>query len=435
MKRFISLVMLLIFACTGLTSTASADKQDLLFDRNTVSKEQAIALADRFSYEYEYALVDLENPDFDYVERNESTALFLEYLRYNIETAKVFTLNYTDLTEKDFTIHSCLISENRIYVELYRSFTYHYVDAPEDLISGHGMLYCFEMMEENNKLTIVGVKTESVEYDYYEEEIRAYATRNDLPFVNAAEALTNEKIAQLPDEYAYWCEQVEAFDHKYIGDDYFDETAKINGDRSVNVSFTRSSAVAYGTTFGSQYENYIFKRMGADCTNFVSQCLWAGYGGTDGYSLTNTAALKARVAANYRQTSTWFGRNYDSPYAYGTGPFIRVLELWSHATTNTGDGPRATGYNNGNVWTSLTVVPRTGDVLQFYNFSEGRYYHSVIVTKTTSPTLSNMLDNVWISQHSGEYTNRPLRATLIANGGITNGKMRLMRPKATTFAS
>ncbi len=46
-----------------------------------------------------------------------------------------------------------------------------------------------------------------------------------------------------------------------------------------------------------------------------------------------------------------------------------------------------------------------------------------------------MLDNIWVSQHDGDYTDRPLRATLIANGGITSGKMRLMRPKATTFAS
>ena len=438
MKRFTSLVMLLIFTCTCLSGTVSASKQAIPFEAKMMTKEQAVSLADRFAYEYEYALVDLENPIFDYVERNDSTALFLEKLRYDIEAAKVFTLNYTNLEEKDYDLHYCLISEDRISVELYCSFTFHYVDAPEGMISGHGALYSFEMLESNDSLRIVGIKTVSSDFDYYESEIEDYAERTDLSFADAAVALTDEKIAQLPSEYAYWCEQVEAFDSKYIGEDYFDETNggnRENSERSVNVSYTRSAAVAYGTTFGNQAQNYIFKRMGADCTNFVSQCLWAGYGGTAGYSLTDTAALKARVAANYRQTSTWFGRNYDSPYAYGTGPFIRVVELWSHATTNTGDGPRATGYNDGNVWTNLTVVPRTGDVLQFYNTSAGRYYHSVIVTKTTSPTLSNMLDNIWISQHSGDYTNRSLRATLIANGGITSGKMRMMRPKTTTFAS
>ena len=113
---------------------------------------------------------------------------------------------------------------------------------------------------------------------------------------------------------------------------------------------------------------------------------------------------------------------------------MRVVELWSYATTNTGDGPRAVGYNDGNVWTSLTVLPQIGDILQFYSTSLGRYWHSVIVTRiTTNLTQSNILDNVWISQHSGEYVNRPLRETLADNGGITSGKMRLMCPIATTF--
>lgn len=107
MKRFISLVMLLIFTCTCLSGTVSASKQAIPFEAKMMTKEQAVSLADRFAYEYEYALVDLENPIFDYVERNDSTALFLEKLRYDIEAAKVFTLNYTNLEEKDYDLHLC----------------------------------------------------------------------------------------------------------------------------------------------------------------------------------------------------------------------------------------------------------------------------------------------------------------------------------------
>ena len=76
----------------------------------------------------------------------------------------------------------------------------------------------------SNLLRIVGIKTVSSDFDYYESEIEDYAERTDLSFADAAVALTDEKIAQLPSEYAYWCEQVEAFDSKYIGEDYFDET-------------------------------------------------------------------------------------------------------------------------------------------------------------------------------------------------------------------
>ena len=69
------------------------------------------------------------------------------------------------------------------------------------------------------------------------------------------------------------------------------------GTKSVTVSYDRAAAVAYARRFAKVENNGIFKSMGLDCTNFVSQCMWSGYGGTKGYSLDNTAALKARVAA------------------------------------------------------------------------------------------------------------------------------------------
>ena len=211
------------------------------------------------------------------------------------------------------------------------------------------------------------------------------------------------------------------------------------GTKSVTVSYDRAAAVAYARRFAKVKHNGIFKSMGLDCTNFVSQCMWSGYGGTKGYSLDNTAALKARVAANYRQTSTWYGRNADSPYQYGSGAFIRVVDFWDYVTTNTGHGPRATGYNNNKVWTQLTVVPRTGDILQVYNATKGRYSHSVIVTlvNSTSLTVNNKdmwLNNILVSQHTDHLLDRSLRDLIINNGGQTACKIRLIRPKSATFS-
>ena len=201
------------------------------------------------------------------------------------------------------------------------------------------------------------------------------------------------------------------------------------GTKSVTVSYDRAAAVAYAMKFAEVDHNGIFKSMGLDCTNFVSQCMWSGYGGTKGYTLDNTAALKARVAANYRQTSTW----------YGSGAFIRVVDFWDYVTTNTGYGPRATGYNNNKVWTQLTVVPRTGDILQVYNAAKGRYSHSVIVTKvkSTSLTVNNKdmwLDNILVSQHTDHRLDRSLRDLISNSGGTTACKIRLIRPKSATFS-
>ena len=210
------------------------------------------------------------------------------------------------------------------------------------------------------------------------------------------------------------------------------------GTKSVTVSYDREAAVAYARKFALTTNNGIFKSMDMDCTNFVSQCMWSGYGGTKGYSLDNTAALKARVAADYRQTSTWYGRNADSPYQYGSGAFIRVVDFWDYVTTNTGNGPRATGYNNNKTWKQLTVVPRTGDILQVYTSGKGRYAHSVIVTRVNSTGLflsdpDSWLDRIFISQHSSPKIDRSLR-DIVETYGHDNCKIRLIRPKSATFS-
>ena len=200
------------------------------------------------------------------------------------------------------------------------------------------------------------------------------------------------------------------------------------GTKSVTVSYGRAAAVAYALKFAEVDHNGIFKSMGLDCTNFVSQCMWSGYGGTKGYTLDDTAALKARVAANYRQTSTWYGR----------GAFIRVVDFWDYVTTNTGYGPRATGYNNNKTWRQLTVVPRTGDILQVYIPGQGRYAHSVIVTlvKSTSLTVNNKdmwLNNILVSQHTPKDVDRTL-GDIVRTYGRDNCKIRLIRPKSATFS-
>ena len=210
------------------------------------------------------------------------------------------------------------------------------------------------------------------------------------------------------------------------------------GTKSVTVSYDRAAAVAYAMKFAEVDNNGIFKSMSLDCTNFVSQCMWSGYGGTKGYSLNNTAALKARVAADYRQTSTWYGRNADSPYQYGSGAFIRVVDFWDYVTTNTGDGPRATGYNNNKTWKQLTVVPRTGDILQVYISGKGRYAHSVIVTQVTSTSLTvnnkdMWLNNILVSQHTPKDLDRTL-GDIVRTYGHDNCKIRLIRPKSATFS-
>lgn len=96
-----------------------------------------------------------------------------------------------------------------------------------------------------------------------------------------------------------------------------------------------------------------FTQLGGDCTNFISQCLYAG-----------------SHIMNYTPITGWYYRNANDRSASWTG----VNFLHKFLTTNKGSGPF------GRDVTLYEIVP--GDVIQFGNDING-YHHSLLVLETT----------------------------------------------------
>lgn len=204
------------------------------------------------------------------------------------------------------------------------------------------------------------------------------------------------------------------------------------------VSYNPISAAAYGIQFGNKEQNGIFKRMTLDCTNFISQCIWAGYGGTDGLSLISPEhieQLRQRVAQNFRQTTVWFGRNYNSPYELASRPFMQVTSLWDYAVSNQWNGPRAIGFNNYKHWTNLKEQIDQGDVLQFFNEISNRYGHSVMIVSPTHSSMEEALQDAYVAQHTMDASKRPLSDVFLSNGGFDQAKVRLLKFQSTNFTS
>ena len=113
-----------------------------------------------------------------------------------------------------------------------------------------------------------------------------------------------------------------------------------------------------------------FERLGGDCTNFVSQCVFAGCG-----------------IMNYTPVMGWYYNSLSSRAPAWTG----VNEFFNFITTNKGVGPFA-----------KQVVYQTielGDVIQLYN---GRsFYHTVIVTKIQD-------EQIYTSSHTRDTYNKRL---------------------------
>lgn len=145
----------------------------------------------------------------------------------------------------------------------------------------------------------------------------------------------------------------------------------------IETEYDRRAAVAYALNwaFARNPRFYDFEDIGGDCTNYVSQCLYAGCG-----------------VMNYSQNNGWFYINSDNRAPSWTGVnFLREFLL-----TNKGTGV----YGEEAPLSEL----RRGDVIQLINRS-GLFYHTVFVSAVFSPATPR---NIFVCAHSVDARNRRL---------------------------
>ncbi|MDY4587774.1 MAG: amidase domain-containing protein [Oscillospiraceae bacterium] len=145
----------------------------------------------------------------------------------------------------------------------------------------------------------------------------------------------------------------------------------------IETGYDRRRAVSYALRWALSRnpEFYDFDNIGGDCTNFVSQCLYAGcrvmnYSGDEGWyyiDLNNRAPAWTGVEFLNR-----FLLNNEGPAVYG-----ELMEL---------------------------SQLRPGDVIQLRN-SEGRLYHTMIVSFNFYPGTP---DRIFICSHTNDARNRRL---------------------------
>lgn len=142
-------------------------------------------------------------------------------------------------------------------------------------------------------------------------------------------------------------------------------------------TYDRQAAIDYALKWAMSRNPryYDYEGLGGDCTNFVSQCIFAGSG-----------------VMNYKPNFGWYyaSANNHSPSWTGV-PF-----LYDYLTRKTGAGPIG-------VHTAMqNIVP--GDISQFSN-GKGHYYHSQFIVSVGDPPS---YDNILICTHTYDSINRPL---------------------------
>ena len=138
------------------------------------------------------------------------------------------------------------------------------------------------------------------------------------------------------------------------------------------IRYDREAAVAYARKWalGRNPAYYDFEDIGGDCTNFASQCIYAGAG-----------------QMNFTPVTGWFYNSVSDRSAAWTG----VEYLYRFLTTNRSEGPYA------------HTVPRhlamPGDIVQL-GTATGDFYHSPVIV-AVSPVIL-------VCAHTYDALDRPL---------------------------
>ena len=129
--------------------------------------------------------------------------------------------------------------------------------------------------------------------------------------------------------------------------------------------YDRNAVVQYARrwAFGRNPAYYDFSRIGGDCTNYASQCIFAGAG-----------------VMNFTPVFGWFYRSADDCTASWTG----VEFLYKFIVNNDGVGPFAKTVELNDI--------RVGDIVQLGD-ANGSYYHSPVV-------IGNASGKILVAAHS-----------------------------------
>ena len=149
----------------------------------------------------------------------------------------------------------------------------------------------------------------------------------------------------------------------------------------VNVPYDRTRAVEYAKKWALSRNPlfFDFTGRGGNCTNFVSQCIFAGCG-----------------VMNYTPTFGWYYRSPDdrAPAWTGVDELYRfLLGNPEFVAANGGIGPFASDAR-----TARQIEP--GDVVQLAN-EQGTFYHTLIISGFTD-------SDILVCAHSDDALDRPL---------------------------
>lgn len=382
-----------------------------------------------FIHEYMYCVGQRTYPEWGpIIEENTNTVLFTEMANYEVDSARFFDMWYNsfDCHLEDLVIQK--VNDNQVKATFTVKSSIFFRDTLIETKRTIG--YELYLQPENESWKIVSIYTDALGYQTYVDDLALPRSSSVEDIKEQTKALSEERLGNFESLSA---DELSIF---RSGDaDSIEMTRKTRDRENALISSQASSnsiwynyyaAAAYADAF-AESENPEFyiaidsKGNNQDCTNYVSQCVWAGYGGWD---FDNPSANAGNIASGYRMYkangSDWYSNEWFGHRRGGSGPWETVDAHWNFVTKTHSKGPQGLGYNNNAVYTGVDAgTVYVGETLQLKKKGATKYAHSIFVTYLEHTEFEPYeYAGILCNAHNNKYYHEPLTTFISSFGGV-----------------
>jgi hypothetical protein len=342
---------------------------------------------------------------------NDNIRLNEAFRSVELEKKKLFNTAISDYSYQ-IKYKNVNITENTAAIDLILDLDYYCANSPNVKSGIYNVNYSFTLKNNGNKWVITGIDSDLDEFKIFKDKVEQKSGTKSLAISSQADAILQAKKAMISQfqEVAQSINQSDSAVNHSSEPDNSNNTAIVNSIYHVytNYSYSPSLASAYAQKYAKAssssrifYTAY-WNGSEVDCTNFVSQCVWAGYGG---YVESSTNQTNSNISNMVRMVSgVWYGGS-----GGGSENWEEVPDFFTYMVSSKVLGPQAvTDFSNYNARhyydEDNKVTPasiKVGDVIQYWK--DGKYCHSSIVS-----VKGSRYTQIKVCYHTSDNLNKPL---------------------------
>jgi hypothetical protein len=329
------------------------------------------------------------------------------------------------------------VNGDEVTVELILSLDFHYSKALNVDSSYGGVKYSFDLKNNGSNLVITNIDSDLREFIAFKNKVQeALKQDSALSTAAAVEKVIESRNTQI---------QRMQTNSLYLEGDS-SSTSAISSTPSPTASSTGTEANSTinksiyvscrqytydpkcAAVYAAKYYNgnSPFYTYYLDCTNFISQCVWAGYVGYGKTINKTTAATYISKKAGMAYPEWWANTTTT------TSTWAGAKALCEYLVTPKTVGPNATtdfpnDYDAKHYYTTITPASiKVGDVIQIWYDSQDShgYTHSIIITKKEG----NSYSQIFYSAHTN-----PQNDMVFTHAMASSEYMRRLRPASTCY--